>query len=69
MKNRELYSRNLEGIRSKVQMAKRAVTQQYPVKDFIQLLDEIERLRQDIEDAVDREPMGGYEINTNAKRR
>jgi len=45
MRNRDLYDRNLEGMRAKIQMAKRAVEQQYPVKDFIQLLDEIEVLR------------------------
>tara|TARA_R110000803_G_scaffold10001_3_gene31030 strand:+ start:480 stop:626 length:147 start_codon:yes stop_codon:yes gene_type:complete len=44
-------------------MAKRAVEQQYPVKDFIQLLDEIEDLRQSVEDAVEREPLDGHEMN------
>ena len=63
MRNRDLYSRNLEGMRAKIQMAKRAVQQQYPIKDFIELLDEIENLRQSVEDAVEREPMDGHEIN------
>ena len=63
MRNRDLYNRNLEGMRAKIQMAKRAVEQQYPVKDFIQLLDEIEDLRQSVEDAVEREPLAGHEIN------
>ena len=34
-------------------MAKRAVQQQYPIKDFVALLDEIENLRQSVEDAVE----------------
>ena len=63
MRNRDLYNRNLEGMRAKIQMAKRAVEQQYPVKDFIQLLDEIEDLRQSVEDAVEREPLDGHEMN------
>jgi len=63
MRNRDLYSRNLEAIRAKIQMAKRAVQQQYPIKDFIALLDEIEGLRQSVEDAVEREPMDGHEMN------
>jgi hypothetical protein len=63
MRNRDLYSRNLEGMRAKIQMAKRAVQQQYPIKDFVALLDEIENLRQSVEDAVEREPMDGHEIN------
>lgn len=63
MRNRDLYSRNLEGMRAKIQMAKRAVQQQYPISDFIALLDEIENLRQSVEDAVEREPMDGHEIN------
>ena len=50
-------------MRAKIQMAKRAVQQQYPVKDFVALLDEIENLRQSVEDAVEREPMDGHEIN------
>ena len=63
MRNRELYSRNLEGMRAKIQMAKRAVEQRYPVKDFIALLDDIENLRQSVEDAVEREPLDGHEMN------
>tara|TARA_R110002153_G_scaffold60555_1_gene164024 strand:- start:57 stop:257 length:201 start_codon:yes stop_codon:yes gene_type:complete len=63
MRNRELYSRNLEGMRAKIQMAKRAVEQRYPVKDFIALLDDIENLRQSVEDAVEREPLDGHELN------
>lgn len=63
MKNRDLYSRNLEAMRAKIQMAKRAVEQRYPVRDFIQLLDEVEELRQRVEDAVDREPIEGHELN------
>ncbi len=63
MRNRDLYDRNLEGMRAKIQMAKRAVEQRYPVKDFIQLLDEVEELRQRVEDAVDREPIEGHELN------
>ena len=63
MRNRDLYNRNLEGMRAKIQMAKRAVEQQYPISDFIQLLDEIEDLRQSVEDAVEREPLAGHEIN------
>ena len=63
MRNRDLYDRNLEGMRAKIQMAKRAVQQQYPVSDFVALLDEIENLRQSVEDAVEREPMDGHEIN------
>mgnify|MGYP003638028205 CR=1 FL=1 len=63
MRNRDLYNRNLEGMRAKIQMAKRAVEQQYPISDFIQLLDEIEDLRQSVEDAVEREPLDGHEMN------
>ena len=63
MRNRDLYDRNLEAMRAKIQMAKRAVQQQYPVKDFVALLDDIENLRQSVEDAVEREPMDGHEIN------
>ena len=63
MKNRNLYDRNLEAMRAKIQMAKRAVEQQYPIKDFIQLLDEIENLRQGIDDMVQREPLDGHEMN------
>jgi hypothetical protein len=63
MKNRDLYSRNLEAMRAKIQMAKRAVEQRYPVRDFVKLLDEVEELRQSVEDAVDREPMDGHELN------
>ena len=32
MRNRDLYDRNLEGMRAKIQMAKRAVQQQYPIR-------------------------------------
>ena len=63
MRNRNLYDRNLEAMRAKIQMAKRAVQQQYPVSDFVALLDDIENLRQSIDDAVQREPMDGHEIN------
>ena len=63
MKNRNLYDRNLEAMRAKIQMAKRAVQQQYPVKDFVILLDEIEELRQRVDDAIQREPMDGHELN------
>lgn len=63
MRNRNLYSRNLEAMRAKIQMAKRAVHQRYPVEDFIQLLDEVEELRQRVEDAIDREPIEGHELN------
>ena len=68
MRNRDLYNRNLEGMRAKIQMAKRAVDQQYPVSEFIQLLDEIEELRERIDDAIQREPMSGHEINSSANR-
>tara|TARA_B110000285_G_scaffold149548_1_gene166946 strand:+ start:524 stop:667 length:144 start_codon:yes stop_codon:yes gene_type:complete len=44
-------------------MAKRAVQQQYPISDFIALLDEIEVLRQGIDDMVQREPLDGHEMN------
>lgn len=69
MRNRDLYNRNLEGMRAKIQMAKRAVDQQYPVSEFIQLLDEIEELRERIDDAIQREPMDGHEMNSSANRR
>jgi|TARA_R110000803_G_scaffold64590_1_gene125637 hypothetical protein len=50
-------------MRAKIQMAKRAVQQQYPISDFIALLDEIEVLRQGIDDMVQREPLDGHEMN------
>lgn len=68
MRNREIITRDLTAMESKITSLKNHVQRQHPVEDFIRLLDDLERLRAEIENEIDNTPIAGYEMNTQARR-
>ena len=69
MRYRDELVKNLVAMEAKIQTLRNAVERRYPVEDFLKVLDDVERLRELVADAVDREPVEGYEINEQARRR
>lgn len=69
MRYRDELVKNLVAMEAKIQVLRNAVERRYPVEDFLKVLDDMERLRELVADAVDREPVEGYEINEQARRR
>ena len=69
MRYRDELVKNLVAMESKIVTLKNAVQRRFPVEDFLATLDDLERLRELVSDAIDREPVEGYEVNESARRR
>jgi hypothetical protein len=69
MRYRDELVKNLVAMESKIVTLKNAVQRRFPVEDFLATLDDLERLRELVADAIDREPVEGYEVNESARRR
>lgn len=69
MRYRDELVKNLVAMESKIVTLKNAVQRRFPIEDFLATLDDLERLRELVADAIDREPVEGYEVNESARRR
>lgn len=62
-RNDDIMLRNVGGLQSSINPLFTLVKGNHPIEDYIRLLDSAEEYRQSIDDAVQREPLEGREIN------
>jgi hypothetical protein len=62
-RNADIISENMKRLSSSINAVLNLMSGSHPKEEFIKHLEQAQRFRQDIDDAIQREPLEGNEIN------